>query len=367
MLGLLSDLLTNVWTPVVGADAPGLVAQALLCGTLASAALLRRLLDQPRTHWPRALLVRAYTQLLLCTIGVVYPWVWLLVGREPVGWVLSSLAQHRDCGPRVAPLPVRALLAIFWVGMIALGVRFAPDDDGRVQHDRKVKFQGARLPVIVQRKYYHLLAVAMFLPAILVEPDFVRLSMAVAFAFFVVAELLRAPRLPPLGPALQRFMERYLDARDAGKVVLTHTYLLVGIALPVWVHHAKHLPSEWFLEKHVPALAGLLMLGVGDTAASFVGVKYGRVRWPQSTKTLEGSLGAVVCVMFALALSFAGFVLVRHCLGLEALLCAGDTRKRLFSVFWATVAAATIEATTVQIDNLFLPPYYFVCLTLAIS
>ena len=183
------------------------------------------------------------------------------------------------------------------------------------------------IPNIVVRKYYHFLAVLLFLPAILLEPGLVALSFAVALSIFLLLEYIRLARLPPFGSALHQFMQTYLDARDSGLVILTHTYLLVGCALPLWLHlpylanekpailqsalaaHNGMLeavqasssgdgppPLVFDLPLYLPALAGVLMLGIGDSMASLVGVWLGRHRWFGSSRSLEGTAAAVLSI-----------------------------------------------------------------------
>lgn len=56
----------------------------------------------------------------------------------------------------------------------------------------------------------------------------------VAANAFVLVEVLRIFRVPPFGAYLQRFMEPFVDQRDQGVAVLTHVYLLLGCAIPIW-------------------------------------------------------------------------------------------------------------------------------------
>lgn len=56
----------------------------------------------------------------------------------------------------------------------------------------------------------------------------------VAANLFVLSEVLRIFRVPPFGMLLQRFMEQFIDRRDQGAAVLTHVYLLLGCAIPIW-------------------------------------------------------------------------------------------------------------------------------------
>jgi dolichol kinase len=66
-------------------------------------------------------------------------------------------------------------------------------------------------------------------------------------------------------------------------VVLSHSSLLLGIAVPLWLHNES--------DSSIASLAGLISIGIGDTFACAIGCKFGRVRINEtSTKTFEGFL-----------------------------------------------------------------------------
>jgi dolichol kinase len=130
-----------------------------------------------------------------------------------------------------------------------------------------------RLPtfsVNARRKFFHALAVVMFVPGIAVDvcpplllphrdqadnqPAFTHLSFSVAFAFFNFAEYVRYFALWPFGVSVHLFLNEFLDSKDSGTAILSHFYLLAGCASPLW------------LEGHRDALAyiGVLGLGIGD-------------------------------------------------------------------------------------------------------
>ena len=90
-------------------------------------------------------------------------------------------------------------------------------------------------PLTILRKGSHLLAVMLLAPPILLDPGFASLALAAALALFLLAEAVRAPRLRPLGPLLQSFYSAFTDSRDSGELTLTHVFLLLGCAVPVWV------------------------------------------------------------------------------------------------------------------------------------
>ena len=94
--------------------------------------------------------------------------------------------------------------------------------------------------------------------------------------------------------------------------------------------------------------AGVLVLGIGDAAASVVGSRVGRRRWPGGGgKTVEGSAAAVASMLVAVvALRWAeGVPLAAGWAGWAALACC-------------VALACALEAFTAQMDNLFLPLYF---------
>ena len=121
-------------------------------------------------------------------------------------------------------------------------------------------------------------------------------------------------------------MRRFVDSRDGGYFTVTHIYLLVGCATPLWIMSAVGLDDTLLASLHVSyhrvivsigddhfdqnRYAGLLILGMGDSAAAVVGTYYGRHKWPWpygSPRSFEGSLASVTSVLasvFILSLLF---------------------------------------------------------------
>jgi len=98
------------------------------------------------------------------------------------------------------------------------------------------------------------------------------LSFGIATAVLLLVEYIRLFRVPPLGKSLHGFMSAYLDHRDDGPLILTHIYLLLGCAIPVWMcgsgPTARPLhggQTTWGVGGLAP-YAGIISLGVGDAA-----------------------------------------------------------------------------------------------------
>jgi dolichol kinase len=96
--------------------------------------------------------------------------------------------------------------------------------------DRRVPTLGLN----ARRKFFHALAVVMFVPGVAADPAFTHLAFSAAFALFVFAEYVRYFALYPFGAAVHVFMSEFLDAKDSGTAILSHFYLLTGCAGALW-------------------------------------------------------------------------------------------------------------------------------------
>ena len=123
-----------------------------------------------------------------------------------------------------------------------------------------------------------------------------------------------------------------------------------------------------------------MCLGVGDTAASLVGILYGRLRLARDTsKTLEGT-AAGAAAMLACWLAAALWLAPRGCArgagaleasaagakvaGVHQAFCAIAMAGGAARLLAVTCGAALLEASTHQIDNLVVPVYFAAALLL---
>lgn len=124
---------------------------------------------------------------------------------------------------------------------------------------------------------------------LLSQPAFTHLAFSLAFSVFTFAEYIRYYALYPFGASFHIFMSEFTDHKDSGPVILSHFYLLTGCCGGLWLEAHKQIMHQ----------TGVLVLGIGDALASIVGRRYGRLHWPASSKTIEGSAAFLFSVVFS--------------------------------------------------------------------
>ncbi|KAF2280736.1 uncharacterized protein EI97DRAFT_471743 [Westerdykella ornata] len=177
--------------------------------------------------------------------------------------------------------------------------------------------------VDTRRKTFHFTMVALLLPTLYIDPLFLHLALALVLALFILADLARAAMVAGIGQRIARFLTPFVDGRDLrGPVVVSHFFLLVGCAVPVWLGLAGverdvsagpwrgwdlvSMTGETGVKegsggRDVSLVAGVVCVGMGDAAASLVGRRWGRRKWPWAGgKSLEGSAAFAGAVMLGL-------------------------------------------------------------------
>ncbi|KAA1070312.1 hypothetical protein PGT21_007863 [Puccinia graminis f. sp. tritici] len=242
-----------------------------------------------------------------------------------------------------------------------------------------------------KRKFFHLLVCFMFIPTIPIDIEFSSISFSVAFVIFTFCEFARYFAFYPIGAGIHLFFNEFIDSKDSGPVILSHFYLLTACSTGIWLdglvpNNNSHRPmrmmmgdekkeqmgwlsrmigslvNRWFgigvkQAKGLGAmdagfgiggcsiedLIGVIILGVGDSCASVVGKRFGKIRWNVgSSKTVEGSV------------AFVGSVIVVS-LGLRVIGLVQPFPIIKYS--FAILLVSLLEAFTAQNDNLVLPLY----------
>ncbi|XP_057675089.1 dolichol kinase [Corythoichthys intestinalis] len=306
---------------------PVLSVGLLLLGALF--ALLFRFMESET--WASSLFFHTVTAVL--ALGVLAPWLSLFIGRHPLTWLWDFVTLDRR---RLELVAYWAFLCLAAAGVVLLQNRRRPAGSEKRQASTTV------------RKYFHVIAVATFVPGLLYDRRLLHVASAGCLAVFLFLEYVRYFRIKPLGTPLRRLLASFLDDRDSGPLILTHVYLLLGMALPVWLSPTACASAG---AGGLAPYAGVLAVGVGDAVAAVFGAALGELRWPGTRKTVEGTATSVLAQVAAVAL-----------------LLIFDAEVDLDGAFSWVLASVTLvavlEAYTAQIDNLLLPLYLLVLLML---
>ncbi|RHZ45239.1 hypothetical protein Glove_682g64 [Diversispora epigaea] len=311
-----------------------LILGMLLIGIILSPILIRsrHLAQQPRWRTKHA---HAFNNGRKWTAFSIYAGTALIIGlighcmkfylsTDPYSWIINYIIES----------PMKIILALYWIITITLSLSLFA----------KYAFSRKIYSLNTKRKFFHFLAIIMFIPGYLIEPDFMHLAFSVAFATLIYLEYLRYFAVYPLGKKLHIFLCEFLDYRDIGPCILSHIYLLIGCAGCIWMRGNSILAN----------LSGILTLGIGDAMASIIGRIYGRHRWFGTSKTVEGSIAFIFFQLF-------GAYIV-------TLICPSSNMwadgEKWVGYSFAVSVTALLEAISYQNDNLMIPLYMWalVCL-----
>ncbi|OLQ15239.1 Dolichol kinase [Symbiodinium microadriaticum] len=321
----------------------------LLAFFMALAALGLFLLLMTRLFWrllPSRIQAWAAVLSTAVTGGVVLLWGLTGAGtgeafelQPPLLWLLRYILQPSERRTLFLQWPLLLIAGV--VGADVLSRRLASASKGRPSNRDKH----------FVRKTFHALALALFVPPLCEGlAPFLSLSLLIAALLFLLLETLRFYKTPHLAALLDGFLGQYLDKREdiaRGDLVLTHLYLLLGCALPIWLEGSLVLPFSPDTASAFRQWGGLLLIGVGDSCAAIVGILFGRHAWPGSHRTLEGSAAFLAGVLFGSAC-----LLTASGRGITSL------PAELPALLVATVLSALLEVYTESFDNLVLPLFF---------
>ncbi|KAL2887844.1 Dolichol kinase sec59 [Ceratocystis lukuohia] len=295
---------------------------------------------------------------------------WQVVSYKLNDWIIlpprvESLNKAVCCGSGwvqnirlsfVGVANTRLLLAAYWLLILVIGLL--------------VVFRlSAIYEVDTRRKVFHFMMVAMMLPSIFVDACFCAMALSFALAIFLLLDLLRASQLPPLSKPIATFLAPYVDGRDfKGPVVVSHIFLLIGCAIPLWlslaaqsraVSDVQGWPQGWELPaRHVSMVAGVVCVGLGDAAASLVGRRYGRHKWYWGGgKSLEGSIAFALAVCAGLMAASAWMRIGGWPVAQEV----GVSRALGNSLGCGSLASLTEAVLTGGNDNVIVPVVLWMC------
>ncbi|EPX72024.1 dolichol kinase [Schizosaccharomyces octosporus yFS286] len=273
-----------------------------------------------------------YAASVFVVIFVSRLWVSKRIQQKPEYWVFAQVFLSPYSKKRITIL-------VWWIMCLSSYIGFVIcSHNGSFFRD----YFGSKGELLnFRRKTYHALIVFMFLPTYCTDPYFVHLAFSGVLFSFLFIEGIRVLRLEPFGEIIHTFLWQYTDNRDhRGPLIISHIYLLIGCAIPVWFSHALRGPVA-----SAELLVGVLCLGCGDSMASIIGKKYGKIRIRRTEKTLEGTVAFSVSVFIVLQLAHR----LRIC-----------PHVSLMNTLAMSVFTAMLEAVSLENDNLILPMYMWV-------
>jgi len=280
---------------------------------------------QPRGRILVHLTYYSFGGITVLTMGV---WMSYAIGQNSLVWLWEYLLSHSG-----TPLKLGIYFIMILVVMLGAILPFIQN----------------RMPKIITRKYFHLVAFVMFVPAMFIHLRFMSLCFAIAFSLLVVLEGLRIAKVEPVASLLKLYMDQFTDDRDTGTLKVSHIYLLLGCSLSAW--YAMLIYGGIFSATSLLiAFSGIACTALSDSVAALVGVNFGRTKWPNSKKSLEGSCGFLVAMI-------AFQVILLYFTGFENL-----STHSCVKLLVADVGVCLLEAMSDQIDNLNLPLFHMTLL-----
>ncbi|CUS20549.1 LAQU0S01e09142g1_1 [Lachancea quebecensis] len=177
-------------------------------------------------------------------------------GHNPAGWLYNYILQKST----------RVKIILGWLGCLLLLV------------PNIMTFQSS-FSLDTSRKLWHFIILVLIVPPLHQDPEFVKIALAGTIVLFLSVEYLRYLKLAPFGEFFDSKLRSFADFRDErGPVIISYIYLIIGVATPILINGS---------------LVGVISLGVGDSLASIVGYRWGRHRWPGTSKTFEGTFAFI--------------------------------------------------------------------------
>lgn len=271
-----------------------------------------------------------HTMTAVLGLGVVMPWLYRLIRKNPLLWLFQFLVQTQT---RVNLLAYWSLLAASACTVVLY--QSTKRSSGSKKHQAST----------VTRKYFHFIVVSTYVPGLIYDRQLLHIAAVVCLAVFILLEYIRYFTIKPFGHLLRQLLSLFLDERDSGPLILSHIYLLLGMSISVWLFPRPCAPKGTLAGAGALApYSGVLAVGVGDSVASIFGSTMGEIKWPGTKKTFEGTMTSI----FAQIIAVAVILIFDSAVDLNA------------SYSWILVSVSLVsllEAYTTQVDNLLLPLY----------
>lgn len=78
-------------------------------------------------------------------------------------------------------------------------------------------------------------------------------------SLLLILEIIRFGKMYPFGPLVDNLMIKFVNDKDPGNILISHIYLLLGCAIPLWLNLTYNFPS-------LIEYTGILSIAIGDSA-----------------------------------------------------------------------------------------------------
>ncbi|KAL3092408.1 hypothetical protein niasHS_007617 [Heterodera schachtii] len=131
------------------------------------------------------------------------------------------------------------------------------------------------------RKFFHLTASLVTATGLFYDPSLLALCVHLVLQIFIIIEVLRSQRVQPFCH-LDHWLFVFIDGRQESlQQITTPILLLIGLNLPILldIRLLSRKGSAALLTINQWHFAGLISVGVGDSAAALIGFRFGRIKW----------------------------------------------------------------------------------------
>lgn len=193
-----------------------------------------------------------------------------------------------------------------------------------------------RMHTVSSRKLFHLLVMVMFIPGICFDSGLLLFAQCYALLAFTLLEFLRIRFYNHclILRVIGAYFCKFLEDKTSASFILSHIYLLVGCSISLIATKLTVVLPTYFY------ITPMIFLGIGDTMSAICGINYGVKKWPNSKKTIVGTLSGIVA-----SLLFNNMVLV--------FLWPGKAIMVISNI--ALICGNVYEGYTHQNDNMMVP------------
>ncbi|EJS42434.1 sec59p [Saccharomyces arboricola H-6] len=233
-------------------------------------------------------------------------------GRNPLFWLVEYILESTT----------RQKILFAWFSILILSIP-------------SILIEKESLSLNTSRKLWHFIIFSLIVPSFQIDSNFVKIALSGTIPIFLSIEYIRFQNLPPLGSAIESQLRKFADTRDhSGPLIISYLYLLFGISGPLLINNSP---------------MGLIGLGIGDSLASIIGKRYGRIRWRGTQKTMEGTLAFITTsfIVCLILLHFDKAIIFNHLTALR-LLCV-------------CTLSGVLEGNSVLNDNILIPTFMMIC------